>query len=364
MEDTERRRSPITFTPALFSHSLFITRDEMFSHARDRGGSPIQKMLQRILRVASIEEWTMTNLGAIFSDLPSEIHLKYLSFLSPRDLFLGYGLASKDCKERSLDKSLTPTVRVGAKPNETAFDFILRILQALPHDCCGPRNRLEFLDLCNIIFTIPTRSKLHEVRLAIENSPLLGVHYLSFPHQSGNNVGTSIPHQSANIVKTTSISHLVSLMMPTMKNLKSYECHSFGSQITYSHRMLTNLGRLERFRSDKNFVESPLGFHVRDTGILEVSIESGVFLTSRFEFECDRLFFLSTDHVQLEKVNIAGAVQITRFAIVPVPQSVLMDFIRLNRSLRWIKCDLDLSNVALMKAEHPDVTFDTSHMEV
>ena len=47
-----------------------------------------------------------------------------------------------------------------------------------------------------------------------------------------------------------------------------------------------------------------------------------------------------------------------------VPQSILMDFVRMNKKLRWIKCDLTPENVAVMKAERPEVTFVSSHLDM
>ena len=82
-------------------------------------------------------------------------------------------------------------------------------------------------------------------------------------------------------------------------------------------------------------------------------------------------YFLCTDHVQLETVNIAGAMCVSRMHPTvanrywkkPVPQSILMDFVRKNKNLRWIKCDMTPENVAVMKEERPEVAFVGSHLE-
>ena len=69
-------------------------------------------------------------------------------------------------------------------------------------------------------------------------------------------------------------------------------------------------------------------------------------------------YFLCTDHVQLETVN--GAVLHTDaslFLIEPVPYLILMEFFSKNKSLRWIKYDLTPTEISMMQAEHPDVTF-------
>ena len=75
--------------------------------------------------------------------------------------------------------------------------------------------------------------------------------------------------------------------------------------------------------------------------------------------------------MHLETVNIAGARCISGnypttanyYLLQPVPQSILMDFFRMNKQLRWIKCDLTPVNVAVMKVERPGVTFESSHLE-
>ena len=82
--------------------------------------------------------------------------------------------------------------------------------------------------------------------------------------------------------------------------------------------------------------------------------------------------FLCKDHVHLETVNIAGATCISvmhpttanSYFKKPVPQSILLDLVRMNKKLRWIKCDLTAENVDDMKVECPEVTFVSSHLEM
>ena len=172
------------------------------------------------------------------------------------------------------------------------------------------------------------------------------------------------------------ISDFLDFMLESATNLESYECHTSGGRIEYAS-MSINHRRFKSFRSDNNFLEFPeLAFNLCGSAISKVSLENGLFLA---DFSLlgtsleggSRRCFLCEDHVHLETVNIAGATCISGIDPVrntylekPVPQSILMDVVRKNKKLRWIKCDLTSDNVDVMKVERPEVTFVSFHLEI
>lgn len=292
------------------------------------------------------------------NDIPEAVLLSCLSFLSPRDLLLGYGLTSKASNSQSLDDRLTPfspTVRFRVKPAENVRHLILRMLKTLHRAFRGSRDRLEILDLINIAPTSPpTSAEYEELWAAVTTTyPLRGVRHVVIPRQRSMSFFFQFVHH---VLRAT-------------PDLESYECQARGGAIWYDYLSVSKHCYLRRFRSNDHFLEGSAGFHVRGTAISDISIEKGVFKTHALrsgeadtEGGGDQSCFLLTDHGQLERVNIEGARSYVAhlYEYVPVPQLILMDFVRKNKSLRWIKCDLTPENVYVMKQERPEVQFVSS----
>ena len=280
-----------------------------------------------------------------------------MSFLSPHDLHLGYGLTLKNSARQSLDEKLTPfspTVYFRVKPDEHVRDLILLMLSTLRHAFRGSRNKLAVLDVINVALTRPTSAN-QELWNAVANNPLLGVCHISIPNQ-----------RARTYYSTTDF---VNIMLKATTNVESYECHAYKGVIRYGYQCVNNHHYLKCFCSNNNFIERFEGFHVRGTVISEVSIEGVVFHTSvpSWAEGMDGVvpsYFLLTDHVQLEKVNIAGARHLRTGGREPVPQLILMEFVRKNKSLRWIKRDLTSASIFMMKEERTEIMFISSHVEM
>jgi hypothetical protein len=264
------------------------------------------KRLRRSRRIADLarKNEAANNHVESFCVIPVDLFMSCLAFLSPHDLFLGYGSTLTDHRDQSRDKRLTkfsPLVRFRVRPYETVYDLILRMLSTLRHAFRGLRNKLELLDLSNLVLTRPTATEYQELVNAVINNPLLGMHHIGIPEQH-------VPPQIAG-----RMSDFVNLMLKSATNLESYECHTLGGRIVHPSLMLKNHGRLKSFRSDNNFYESPrFAFNLCGTEISEVSLENGIFLAGfsllRTNLEGgSRECFLCKDHLHLETVNIAGA---------------------------------------------------------
>lgn len=98
------------------------------------------------------------------------------------------------------------------------------------------------------------------------------------------------------------------------------------------------------------------------------------------ELYCDDSFFLLTSERESEALSEAANLdcymfswcrRVERFSIrnatcqvyagddeaQPVSQEMLIKMVRLHPTLRWLRSDLSPENIAMLKAERPDITF-------
>jgi hypothetical protein len=91
----------------------------------------------------------------------------------------------------------------------------------------------------------------------------------------------------------------------------------------------------------------------RCPGLSEVSMDGGRICVGDEEEE-EKCIFLAIRN-ELKRVSIKGSR--LGFRPAPIPQTVLIAFVRNAPKLNWFRSDLTPDNVAMLKGERPDITF-------